>query len=215
MKQNISYIILIIYSCVSYADINTNYPEVINVIKKLDVDTEVFNTIWPLYCNPKWSKIIPSDTIRNVKFTKQAVEKGFFSTEIVGPNMKLTMGETCQALRDYYFDGKSSKVIQSFIKEDRAIKKMYKYSSIDLFKYPDNYQGGFTSYNQPPGQKELFLSLIKRFNNQNVFIVKETIKKTGYIKKDGEFIKVKVPPYSMFRVLPSDKFKMAHKKIKK
>ena len=103
----------------------------------------------------------------------------------------------------------------SFIEKDRALRKRYKFSSIDLFKYAENYQGNFTTYNQPPGQKKIFLDLMKRFKSENIFVVEEIIKEMGYIKKEGELIKVKVPPYSTFWVIPTDKFKMAHKNLKK
>ena len=214
MKNILLYLSLTLFSCISYADNYTDYPEVIKTIKELGVDTDVFDTLWPMYCNLKWSKEIPIKSFKKVKFTKQAIDNGFFITEVTGESIKISIGKTCKALRDYYFDNIESNIILSFIKKDRAIKKKYNYSSIDLFKYADSYQGNFTTYNPLPGYKDQVFKLMRRFKNESVFIVEETIKEKTSILKEGEVIEIEVPPYSTFRVVPTEKFKMAHKQLK-
>ena len=215
MKNIFIFISLTLFSYVSYADIYTDYPEIRNTIKELGVDTDVFDELWPMYCDLKLSKEMPFKDFKPVRFVKHGIDNGFLKTEISGENIKISTGKTCKALSDYYFYDIESTVIQSFIKKDKVIRDKYKYSSIDLLKYPDTYQGNFTTYKPLPGYKEHIIKLMHRFKKENICIVEETIKTKRSIVKEGKVIEIEVPPYSTFWVVPTEKFKMVHKQLKK
>lgn len=214
MRAYITLTFLIFLATLAHAGIETDYPQVSKTILTLGLDLDDFSTVWPLYCNPKWTKVITEELSKEIKFTREAIDNNFFSTEQIGTNIKLSTGKTCQALHKYYFDDKNSEIISTFINKDRLIRKKYGFSSIDLFKYPYNYQGSFTTYNQPPGQKELILRLIDRFRKENIFKIEEKIKNTGYDSSEGKIVEIMVPSYSTFRLVPTEAFISAHKRLR-
>ena len=201
---------LIFISTFAQAGIETDYPEVKDTILTLGLKLDDFSTLWPFYCNPKWSTTTSKKSLSGVTFTKDSVNKHFFLSEKKGNKIKLRAGKKCKALNEYYFNNTNSDLISEFVKKDKIIKEKYGFSSIDLYKYPHNYQGNFTTNNPTPGYKELILKQMKRFKEKNIFNVKETIKNSSYKRVDNDFVKIKVSPYSTFYVKPTNKFISAH-----
>jgi len=214
MRLSLSVSSMIFLSSFAQAGIETDYPEVTKTISTLGLELNDFSTLWPFYCNPKWSTITSNKSYNSSRFTRDSVNKQFLYSEKKEGNIKLSAGKKCNALNEYYFNNKNSGLISEFIKKDKSIRKKYGYSSIDLYKYPHNYQGNFTTYNPTPGYKKLILKQINRFKKQNIFIVKETVKSTNYKRVGNEFVKVKVTPYSDFYVVPTQNFIKAHEILK-
>jgi len=204
---------LIFISTFAQAGIETDYPEVADTILTLGLELNDFSTLWPSYCNPKWSTTTSYKSYKEVKFTRDAVNEQFFLSEKNGNDIKLSAGKKCKALNEYYFNDTESNIISAFVKKDKSIREKYGYSSIDLYKYSHNYQGNYTTNNPTPGYKERILKQIKRFKDQNIFNVKEKIKNTNYKRVGSEFVEVKVPPYSTFYVTPTKNFISAHKRL--
>ena len=107
----------------------------------------------------------------------------------------LSQGIVCKALLEYYFQNKKSDVISLFIKKDKALIRKYGYSSIDLFQFPDNFQGNFTTTNSTPGHSKLTIDLINHFKSKEMFIL--TKQSNGH-----------------FYVKPTEKFLQSHKTLK-
>ena len=214
MKALLIILLSLSYSTYAKAGFETDYSEIKEVILTLGLDLKDFSTIFPRHCNSQTPSKTPKQSYIEHKFLRDAVDNGFFSAAEGGEFLFIDIGLKCKALNEYYFNNKYSNLISKFIKKDKLIIKKYGFSSIDLFKYPFNFQGNYIASHQIPGHKELILKQIKRFKNQNVFNVVETIKNTVYKKIDGEFIEVKGAPYSTFRVTPTEKFIYAHKTLR-
>ena len=215
MRAILIFSLSISYFSYAKAGFETDYPEITEAILTLGLDLNDFSTIFPRHCNSQTPSKTPKQSYVEHKFLKDAVDNGFFSAEESGDFLLLNVGLKCKALNEYYFNNKHSNLIGEFIKKDKSIIKKYGFSSIDLFKYPYNFQGHLKAYNQIPGYKEMILKQIKRFEEKNVFKVKESIKNTTYKKIDGKLIEVKGAPYSTFIVTPTEKFISAHKALRK
>ena len=122
MRSYLTLILLIIFTPLVHAGIETDYPEVSTTILTLGLDLDDFSTVWPLYCNPEWSKVITKNLSKEIKFTREAINNGFFTAKEDDINVKLTMGKTCQALHEYYFNDNNQNVISTFIEKDRALR---------------------------------------------------------------------------------------------
>lgn len=188
MKPLITLTILFSLSVGVKAGFQTDYPEITDTVLELGIDLDEFSTLWPFYCNPKWSKTMPAEQAEDVKFVRSILSKNFLSSEIADNKITLSQGETCKALLEYYFEGKESEILASFIEEDKNIIKKYGFTSIDLFQFPANYQGTFVATDPSPGHAELTLKLIERFRTKNIFTIVETQKGNYYVTPSKQFL---------------------------
>ena len=195
MKTLFTLVSLFIFSTPVYSGITTNYPEVNDVIHELGIELSDFSTLWPYYCNPEWTKTVTEEQAKSIKFIKNNIGNNFFSAHKNGQEITLSQGNTCKALFEYYFNEIDSDSISSFIIKDKVLINKYGYSAIDLFQFPENFQGNYISTNPTPGHSKLTLKLIKHFKSKNIFVV---------IDK----------PNGIFYVKPSNKFIQSHKKLK-
>jgi len=170
------------------AGFKSKHPEITDAILELGIELKDFSTLWPFYCNPSWKKTMPVEQTMKVKFVKNSIDKKFFSSMRVGNNTILSQGQTCRALMDYYFNGRYSTLISSFIAKDSRIIHKYGFSSIDLFQFPANFQGNFVTTNQVPGKSELTIKLLNRFRNQNIFVINEKARGTFFVKPSKRFL---------------------------
>lgn len=195
MKSLLILVFLYMFSMSVKSDINTNYAEVNDTLDELGIELSEFTTLWPFYCNPEWSKKVSEEKIRTVAFIRNNIRNNFFASSKNGADITLSQGTKCKALLDYYLNGENSESISSFIVKDKLLINKYGFSAIDLFQFPENFQGNLTTTNPAPGHSKLILDLINRFKKNDVFDISD--------KSNGKY-----------HIKPSNKFIQAHKKIK-